>query len=254
MKYKTPAGPLFPRFRPVTGAMLVCAGGASWLNAVDWAGCYARYGLPLCVVDHALFSQQLSLIPPWIVPLMMFHHAVCHTGVSAKRNMYRYPSRGAFWRMRCRDALAEALTGSAAILAGSLLPGLCREAPLPMINWSGAHTVFSLMTGAPLPVPVSPVPVLAGFWAATCLQILTFLLLYSVLECLFRPFSAFVAVLLSDLAFCSPLQSTVWDRASLHYGCWTRPFGVAALLAGWLAVAAGLYLLGHAACRRVDAL
>ena len=174
------------RPRLIACVMLVCVGIAGWANALDWASYYSRLGIALSLADYAWFSQQLSLIPPLIVPLMMFYHGISHTGIYAKRNMYLYPSRGAYWLTLCRDALAEAMVGSIVITICSVLPGLGGKKSLPVMNWSGAGSVFALMTGNPLQAAVPPVVVFAGYWAAACLQIMACLLLYGILECRFQ--------------------------------------------------------------------
>ena len=120
-------------------------------------------------------------------------------------------------------------------------------------------TVFSPMAGEEYAEEdfvfhFPPVVVFAGYWAAVCLQIMAYLLLYGILECRFRPFTAFIAVLLFNLAFISPHRHSIWDWASLSHGCWAKPFGVAVLLAGWLTFIAILYLLGHAVYRKADVL
>lgn len=234
--------------------IMVCAGAASWANALDWAKYYSRLGTALSIADYACFSQRLSLIPPLIVPLMMFCHGISHTGIYAKRNMYLYPSRGAYWRKLCLDALTEALVSSAAVTVCSILPGFGSKNPLSVMNWSGAGSVFALMTGGPLQAAIPPVLIFAGCWAAACLQITAYLVLYSVLECRFRPFAAFIAVLLFNLAFNSPVRHSVWDQVSLNYGRWAEPSGAAALLAGWLAFIVLLCVLGGIAYRKADVL
>lgn len=254
MKCKQSARLSFVRPRLIAGVMLVCVGGASWANALNWASYYSRLGVALSTADYAWFSQRISLIPLLIVPLMMFYHGISHTGIYAKRNMYLYPSRGAYWLILCRDALAEALIGGMIITVCSILPSLGNKNPLPTINWSGVRSIFALMTGSPLQVTVPPVLVFIGYWAVACLQVMAYLLLYSVLECRFQAFAAFIAVLLFNLAFNSPLRHSVWDWASLSYGCWTKPFGMAVVLAGWEALIAILYLLGRMAYRKVDVL
>lgn len=254
MNYKRNAGPSLMRPRLTACVIMVCVGAASWASALDWAKYYSRLGAALSIADYAWFSQRPSLIPPLIVPLMMFYHGISHTGIYAKRNMYRYPSRGAYWQKLCRDALAEALVGSMVITACSTLPGFGSKNPLPVMNWSGAGSVFALMTGSPLQTAVPPVLVFAGYWAAACLQTMAYLVLYNVLECRFRPFAAFIAVLLFNLALNSPIRHSVWDWVSLGYGCWAKPFGAAALLAGWLAFIALLYVLGGMVYRKADVL
>lgn len=234
--------------------IMVCAGAAGWANALDWAKYYSRLGAALSIADYACFSQRLSLIPPLIVPLMMFDYGISHTGIYAKRNMYLYPSRGAYWRKLCRDALTEALVGGTVITVCSILPGLGSKIPLPVMNWSGAGSVFALMTGGPLQAAVPPALVFAGYWAAACLQTMAYLVLYNVLECRFRPFAAFIAVLLFNLAFNSPVRHSVWDQVSLNYSWWAKPFGTAALLVGWLVFIAILCVLGGMAYRKADVL
>ncbi len=254
MKCKHNIGPSILRPRLIAVVMLVCLGAASWANALDWANYYSLLGVALSLADYAWFSQRLSLIPPLVVQLMMFYHGISHTGIYAKRNMYLYPSRGAYWLKLCRDAFAEAMTGSIIIMVCSILPGLGNKKALPIMNWSGAGSVFTLMAGTPLQTTVPPVLVFAGYWAAACLQIMAYLLLYGILECRFRPFAAFISVLLFNLAFNSPIRNSIWDWASLSYGYWAKPFGAAVLLAEWLALIAVLYLLGRMAYRKVDVL
>lgn len=254
MKYRHNSNSFILRPRPITWAVLVLIGIASWSNARYWAGYYFRLGFALSITDYAYFSQRVSLIPPLVVPLMMFHHSLFHTGIYVKRNMYLYSSRGAYWRALCRDALVEALIGSMTILVFSVLPSLVNAAPLSIINWGGIQSLFALMTGAPLQAEVPPVSVFGAYWAAACIQILAYLLLYSVLDCLLQSFIAFIAVLLFNLAFNSPIRRLVWDWASLSYGCWSKPFDVSVLLAGWIAFIAILYLLGHMIYRKVDVL
>lgn len=254
MKCKHNAGPPFVRPRLIAGVMLVCVGAASWANALNWSSYYSRLGVSLSIADYIWFSQRISLIPSLIVPLMMFYHGISHTGIYAKRNMYLYPSRGAYWLALCRDALAEALIGSTVITACSIFPGLGTTNPLPMINWSGVYSIFALMTGSPLQTNVSPVLVFIGYWMAACLQLMAYLLLFSILGCRFQLFIAFITVLLFNLAFNSPLRRSVWDWASLSYGCWRKPFDAVALLAGWLVLIAILYFLGHMAYRKADVL
>lgn len=254
MKYKRNAGLSLMRPRLIACVMIACVGGASWANASDWANYYSRLGAALSITDYAWFSQRLSLIPPLIVPLMMFYHGISHTGIYAKRNMYLYPSRVAYWLKLCRDALAEALIGGMVITACSILPGFGGKDSLPMMNWSGAGSLFALMIGSPLQTAVPPVLVFAGYWAAACLQMTAYLLLYGILECRFPPFAAFIAVLLFNLAFNNPIRHSVWDWVSLGYGCWSKPFGVAMLLAGWLAFIAILCFLGGIVYRKADVL
>ena len=254
MKYQHNTNFYVLRPRPITWVVLVLIGIAGWGNAQYWVGYYSRVGVALSIADYACFSQRVSLIPPLVVPLMMSHHGLFHTGIYAKRNMYLYSSRGAYWRTLCRDALIEALIGSMTIMVFSVLPSLVNAAPLSIINWGGIQSLFALMTGASLQADVSLVSVLGAYWAAACMQILAYLLLYGVLECLLQSFAAFIAVLLFNLAFNSPIRRLVWDWASLSYGCWSKPFGVPLLLAGWLAFIAILYLLGHMTYRKVDVL
>ncbi len=242
------------RPRPITWVVLVLIGIAAWNNAQYWAGYYSRAGTALSIADYTCFSQRVSLIPPLVVPLMTFYHGLFHTGRYAKRNMYLSPSRGAYWLKLCRDAFAEAVAGSVVIMICSILPGLGSKKTLPIMNWSGAGSVFTLMTGTPLQTTVPPVLVFAGYWAAAWLQIMAYLLLYGILECRFRPFAAFISVLLFNLAFNSPVRNSIWDWASLSYGCWAKPFGAAVLLAGWLIFIAILYVLGHMAYRKADVL
>ena len=254
MKYRNSLRLLVPRPRPITWIMLILIGIAGWSNARYWAGYYSRIGVALSMADYAAFTQRVSLIPPLIVPLMMLHHGSLHTGIYAKRNMYLYSSRGAYWRALSRDALVEAALGGMAIMFFSMLPVLGREIPPPIMNWGGIGSLFTLMTGSPLQTEVSPVLVFGAYLAAACLQILAYLLLYGLLECRFPPFAAFLTVLLFNLAFNSPVRSSVWDWAGLGYGCWAKPFGGLILLAGWLAVIILLYLMGHMAYRKVDVL
>ena len=254
MKYRNNSRFPVPRPRPFTWAMLILVGIAGWGNARYWAGHYSRIGIALSMADYAGLTQRVSLIPPLIVPLMMLHHGSLHTGIYAKRNMYLYSSRGAYWRALSRDALAEAVLGGLMIMAFSMLPVLGRKVPMSVMNWSGPGSLFALMTGSPLQTEVSPVLVFGAYSAAACLQILAYLLLYGLLECRFPPFVAFLTVLLFNLAFNSPVRSSVWDWAGLGYGCWAKPFGGLILLAGWLAVIILLYLMGHMAYRKVDVL
>ena len=72
MKCNHNAGSFRMRPRLIACVMLVCVGIAGWANALDWASYYSRLGIALSLADYAWFSQQLSLIPPLIVPLMMF--------------------------------------------------------------------------------------------------------------------------------------------------------------------------------------
>ena len=254
MKYRNNSRFPVPRPRPFTWAMLILVGIAGWGNTRYWVGHYSRIGIALSMADYAGFTQRVSLIPPLIVPLMMLHHGSLHTGIYTKRNMYLYSSRGAYWRALSRDALTEAVLGGLMIMAFSMLPVLGRKVPMSVMNWSGPGSLFALMTGSPLQTEVLPVLVFGAYLAAACLQILAYLLLYGLLECRFPPFAAFLTVLLFNLAFNSPVQSSVWDWAGLGYGCWAKPFGGLILLAGWLAVIILLYLMGHMAYRKVDML
>lgn len=254
MKYRNSSRVPIPRPRLITWLMLVLIGIAGWGNARYWAGFYLRSGIALSMADYAGFTQRVSLIPPLIVPLMMLHHESLHTGIYAKRNMYLYSSRSAYWRALSRDALAEAVLGGLIIMAFSMLPILGRKVPVSVINWGGPGSLFAFMAGGPLQTQASPVLVFGAYFAAACLQILAYLLLYGLLEWRFPPFAAFLTVLLFNLAFNSPVRSSVWDWASLSYGCWTKPFGGLILLAGWLALIILLYLMGHMAYRKVDVL
>lgn len=254
MKYRHNSNSCILRPRPITWVVLVLIGIASWSNARYWAGYYFRLGFTLSIADYAYFSQRVSLIPPLVVPLMMFHHGLFHTGIYVKRNMYLYSSRGAYWRTRCHDALAEALIGCMTILVFSVLPSLVNADSLSIINWGKVQSLLAFMTGAPLQAEVLLVSVFGAYWAVACLQILTYLLLYDLLECWFPPFAAFATVLLFNLAFNSPIQRSVWNWASLSYGYWAKPFGVVVLLVGWLAIILLLYFIGHMAYRKVDVL
>ena len=243
-----------PQHRLITWVMLILIGIAGWSNARYWVGHYSRVGVALSMTDYAGFTQRVSLIPPLIVPLMMLHHGSLHTGVYAKRYMYLYSSRSAYWRVLSRDALVEAVLGGLMIMAFSILPVLGSEVPLSIMNWGGVGSLFTLMTGSPIQTEASPVLVFGAYLAAACLQILAYLLLYGLLECRFPPFAAFLTVLLFNLAFNSPVRSSVWDWAGLGYGCWAKPFGAAILLAGWVALIVLLYFMGHIAYRKVDVL
>lgn len=241
-----------PRLLPCV--LLALAGTAGWCNARYWAAHYLQMGLTLSLADYACFSQQASLTPSLIMPLMLFGSGVRHTGIYTKRHMYRYASRWVWWRKRCADAVRQAAEGGAVVLTSSVLPGFFRKKPWAEISWKSANSLFALMTGSPLQREVPLAVIILAYGAAVCLQLLACLLLYHMLACRLRPFAAFIAMALPCMAGGSPVCHTVWDAASLRYGCWAGPSGVAGVLAFWLALSAALCGAGYFVCRRADVL
>lgn len=228
-------------------ALLLAAG--AWANSRDWAGYYARLGAVLCAADYAAASQALSLIPPFAGPLALLHSLLQQPG--ARRGVLRFGSRAGYWRGCCRSAAAQALLFSAALVAGSALPGLGAAEP---VNWQRPGSLFALTSGRPLARPPGLPEVWGALWAAAFLQLLALLLLQGLLASRLRPLAGLLAVLALDLALCSPVRPVFWLRASCGEACWARPGGPLPLLGVWLAGCAGLYLLGMRAWRRVDLL
>jgi len=225
---------------------------AGWANARYWGGYYSKLGVALSQADYLCFSQRASLIPPFVMPLMIFSFGVTHTGVCMTQNIYRYSSRAVYWRMLCRDALSQALVGGAALVAGSLLPAIGGAYSIPTVNWCSAQGLFALMAGGPMRRDVSLPLVFAGNWVAACLQLMAGLLLYGVLECRFRAFPAFAIVLVLCMALSSPVRQSVWDLSSLRYRCWRNAFDMILLLTGWLICLSALFFAGLLLYRKVD--
>ncbi len=254
MRYKQARQDALPYPRLLPWVLPVLIGAASWCNARYWANHYLSMGVTLCLADCACFSQQASLLPPFVVPLLLFYSGARRTGVYSRRHMYRYASRGTWWRAQCMEALKAAVCGGGIVLTFSVLPGMMRGKPLTAVNWGGVNSLFALMTGNPLQRETSLPAVLLACGAAVYLQVWAHSLLYQILACRLRPLAAFAIVAVTGMACGSPVWHPVWDAASLSYRCWSEPFGAAGVVVRWLAVSAALCGVGYGVCRKVDVL
>lgn len=241
-------------FRLLSCALLLLTAAAGWSNTRYWAGHYARMGVALCVADCVCFSQQASLLPPLAVPVLLAYACARPAGLHIRHILFRFPSRGAYWRRLCRSAAGQALAAGAAVVAGSALPGLTGARHLPLMNWRAPNSLFARLTGAPLPKNTPFAAILLACTAAACLQLLAALLLYHTAAWRLRALPAFGVVLSVSLLLGSGARHTVWDAVSLQHSRWATPAAPCVLPACWLALCLVLALLGHQLSRKADIL
>ncbi len=254
MKSKNRKAVIFCTPRSTAWCVFVSIGIASWGNAQYWANYYFRLGISPSVADYVSFSQRISLIPAFVIPLMMFLHGSRYRGIRAKRNLYRYPSRNFYWCRLCCDAMWESLLASIVLMVFSILPAFLKKAPISFINWKNTYSLFALLSGSPLSENPSPIQILGAYGAAAWIQIFGSLLLYAIVECRLKPFFSFVILLITDLGLNCANHKSLWDYIGLRYGIWEKQFGVGFLISGWVIFLAALFVIGKSAYRKVDVL
>ena len=254
MKSKNRKSGIFCTSRLAAGGIFTSIGIASWSNAQYWANYYLRIGISPSVADYISFSQRISLIPAFVIPLMMFLHGSRYRGIRAKRNLYRYPSRSNYWYKLCCDAMWESLLASLVLTIFSILPAFLKSAPISFINWKTPYSLFALMSGSSLRENPAPLQILGAYWATAWIQIFGSLLLYAIAECRLKPFFSFVLLLIADLGLNSANHQSLWDHISLRYGMWEKPFGIGYLIAGWVTFLIVLFFIGKLTYRKADIL